>query len=235
MTHPRFACLIPAHDEASRIGAVLAAVVGHPLIDQVLVIDDGSRDGTAAVAQAAGAEVMRLDPNRGKTRALAEGIARVDADYLVLIDADLIGLTAPDVTALIEPVAQCRAGATLSLRGNAPRTWRAIGVDYISGERVIPRALIAPYLHHLHGLPRFGFEVFLNERLAEARIPVAIVDWHRVSSPAKSVKRGRWRGGLADLRMIIDILRTVGPRQIARQITYLRQGRPRDVAQRAGR
>ncbi|MFB2595552.1 hypothetical protein ACEYYB_11970 [Paracoccus sp. p4-l81] len=55
MTRPRFACLTPAHDEAARIAAVLAAVVGHPLIDQVLVIDDGSRDCTAGVAQAAGA------------------------------------------------------------------------------------------------------------------------------------------------------------------------------------
>lgn len=58
-------CLIPAWNEAVRIPAVLASVMGHPLIDQVLVVDDGSTDGTGAVAQAAGAEVILQSPNAG--------------------------------------------------------------------------------------------------------------------------------------------------------------------------
>lgn len=224
MSPPRFACLIPAHDEADRIGAVLRAVIGHPLIDRVLVIDDGSGDATARVARDAGAEVLTLTPNRGKTAALAAGIGLVDTSHLVLIDADLTGLTGDDLTRLIVPVAAGQADVTISLRGNAPRTWRALGVDYISGERVIPRALIAPHLHRLANLPRFGFEVFLNDRLAEARLAVRIVGWPGVASPAKSAKRGLWRGLRADAAMIGDILRTIRLRRVLRQIAYLRRG-----------
>ncbi len=225
MSH-RFACLIPAHNEAARIAAVLDAVLGHPLIDRVLVIDDGSSDGTADVARAAGAEVLRLSPNRGKTRALAAGIAAVQAEHLVLIDADLIGLRPADLTALIAPVARGACHVTLSLRGNAPRTWRALGVDYISGERVIPRALIAPHLDRLDDLPRFGFEVFLNDLITVAGLSVRVIDWPGVASPAKSAKRGLWSGLHADAAMIADILRTMPARRLAGQIAYLRRGGP---------
>jgi len=75
------------------------------------------------------------------------------------------------------PVIQGRAAATISLRGNAPRTWRLIGLDFISGERVLPMDLIAPHLAALDALPRFGFKVFLNRLLLDAARPVAVVRW----------------------------------------------------------
>lgn len=56
-------CLIPAWNEAARLPAVLAAVVGHPWVTEVLVIDDGSTDNTAGVARRHGARVLRLLPN----------------------------------------------------------------------------------------------------------------------------------------------------------------------------
>lgn len=217
----KITCLVPAHDEAARIGAVLGVLVGHSMIDRVLVIDDGSQDGTAEVARKAGAEVLRLVPNRGKTRALAQGIAASDGDWLLLIDADLTGLTAADVTQLVWPVLEGQADVSLSLRGNAPRLWRWLGVDYISGERMLPRALIAPHLSALESLPKFGFEVFLNRLMLKHGLRPAVVRWPGVASPAKSVKRGFWRGMASDGLMIVDILRTTGPMTVLNQIVSL--------------
>ncbi|MFL5777580.1 MAG: glycosyltransferase family 2 protein [Chloroflexota bacterium] len=80
--------VIPAHDEASRIQPVLRAALGHL---PVIVVDDGSRDGTAVVARAAGATVIEQHPNRGKGFALRRGfreaIAR-GAEAAVTLDAD---------------------------------------------------------------------------------------------------------------------------------------------------
>ena len=54
--------VIPAHDEAPRIAAVVSAATSHL---PVLVVDDGSRDETATVAERAGARVVRQTPNQG--------------------------------------------------------------------------------------------------------------------------------------------------------------------------
>ncbi|MBF8289389.1 MAG: putative glycosyltransferase [Chloroflexi bacterium] len=65
--------LIPAHDEGPRIGAVVRAAAAHL---PVLVVDDGSTDNTAVVAEAAGAIVLRQHPNQGKGAALRAGFAQ---------------------------------------------------------------------------------------------------------------------------------------------------------------
>ena len=66
--------IIPAFDEERSIGAVVAGVLRY--VEHVIVVDDGSRDGTAAVARAAGAVVVVHGSNRGKGCALRSGIAR---------------------------------------------------------------------------------------------------------------------------------------------------------------
>jgi glycosyltransferase involved in cell wall biosynthesis len=80
--------LIPAHDEAPRIGAVVAAAAVHL---PVLVVDDGSGDDTAAVAERAGARVLRQEPNQGKGAALRAGFRAAlaeGADAVITLDGD---------------------------------------------------------------------------------------------------------------------------------------------------
>ena len=115
----RVSCVVPAYNEAPRIGAVLAAVLGQPMIDEVIVVDDASRDGTAAVAHAAGARVIALAANGGKTAALLAGIAAARGEVLLLLDADLVGLRPQDLAALLEPVLAGRRQASISLRAGA--------------------------------------------------------------------------------------------------------------------
>lgn len=223
MTGPSFTCLIPAFNEAERLPGVLAAVVGHPRFDRVLVVDDGSSDRTGDVAFEHGAELLRAPTNGGKTRALRLGLTTIRTSHVVLIDADLLGLTPAVIDQLIAPVVVGKAYASVSLRGNAPWVWRRIGIDYISGERVLPMALIADRLEALDRLRRFGFEVFLNELLVASGRPIAIVPWPGVASPAKSAKRGLWRGLLADAGMLADIARTIGVTGFVGQIRELRR------------
>jgi glycosyltransferase involved in cell wall biosynthesis len=66
---PRIAAAIPAYQAAPSVGAVVEGVLR--LLPEVLVVDDGSTDGTAAAAAAAGARVVSLPENRGKGAALA--------------------------------------------------------------------------------------------------------------------------------------------------------------------
>ena len=87
--------VVPAFNEADKIGEVVAQV--RPLVDIVVVVNDGSTDDTANRAAAAGALVESLWPNRGKGAALAAGFDKalsLDAEAAITLDAD--GQHAPD-------------------------------------------------------------------------------------------------------------------------------------------
>jgi len=220
-------CLIPAWNEAARLPAVLAAVVGHPLVDAVLVADDGSTDGTAEVARRHGATVLSLPRNGGKSAAVAAGLAQVQGEIVLLLDADLAGMTARHVTDLLMPLLGGAAAASVSLRSNAPLAWRLVGLDYISGERAMFTAALRPHLAEMAALRGFGLEVFLNRIWLRAGLRIAVVPLAAVASPSKSTKRGWWRGVAEDLGMMRDIFRTVGLATALGQILALRQRRLR--------
>jgi hypothetical protein len=112
------AVVVPARNEADRIQATVTAALGLPAVAVVIVVDDGSKDGTADAARSAGAVVTRHARNRGKGAAMetgAEAVALLDQRerrdrprHLLFLDADLGG-TAAAAGPLIEPVL---AGAT---------------------------------------------------------------------------------------------------------------------------
>lgn len=220
----RLTCVIPAYNEEARIGAVLSAVLDHPQIDEVLVVDDGSADATSAVvAGFPRARLITLPRNGGKTAALARGFAETRSEIILLIDADLVGLSPAHLTALIEPVKTGRAEMSISLRDNAPFLWRWIGLDYISGERALRRDLLIGQEDALRRLPKFGFEVFLNSLVLKEQTPLAVVRLPGVKSPLKSAKYGLWIGIKGDILMMRDLLRAVPPLGLVRQIQRMRQ------------
>jgi hypothetical protein len=106
--------VIPVLDEARTIGAVVAAARAH---GPVLVVDDGSRDGSAAAAAAAGAEVLRHARRLGKAQALLTGVAaarRRDAGFVVTLDGD----GQHDPAAIPALLAVARAGRRTLVVGN---------------------------------------------------------------------------------------------------------------------
>src|SRR2546427_11916625 len=83
---PGVVVVFPAVDEEEAIGRVVAEVP--PVADEVIVVDNGSRDRTAIRAQAAGARVVR-EPPRGYGQACLAGIAAApDADVYAFLDGD---------------------------------------------------------------------------------------------------------------------------------------------------
>lgn len=214
----KVSCLICAYNEAPRIGGVLAALKEHPLVAEVIVIDDGSTDGTAALAQSdESVTVLTSDKNNGKSAALARGILAAQNDVLLLLDADLLGLQAGDITALLEPVLEKRADVSISLRKNSLLISRLIGLDYISGERAVPRSLLVDCAGEIARLPGFALEVYMNRLIIEARCRLAVVRWGKVVSPVKARKFGVIPGVVGDVRMMGDILRVMSVPALIRQ------------------
>lgn len=216
-------CILPAFNEGPRIGAVLAVVCAHQLIDEVIVVDDASSDDTAdQVARFDRVQLIRQTSNRGKSAAVAAGLRAARGNVVLFLDADLMGLDAAALRALILPVVTGRADTTISLRGNAPWPWRWIGLDYISGERAMTRAY-APVPDRLEVLPRFGMEVMMNGDWLRQRARIQVVKWAGVTSPLKGAKHGKIAGVIADLLMVRDIFATVGAMRVFAQIWGLRR------------
>jgi glycosyltransferase involved in cell wall biosynthesis len=102
--------VIPAYEEAPRIGAVIAGAKAHL---PVLVVDDGSTDDTATVAEAAGVTVLRQHPNQGKGAALRAGFGwALDSGVEAVVTLDADGQHDPvEIPAFL--AARVRTGADL--------------------------------------------------------------------------------------------------------------------------
>lgn len=206
----KVSCIIPAYNEGLRIKTVLDIVATHPLIYEVIVIDDGSKDNTQEILKSFPAIKNILQPvNRGKSFAISTGIKSATGDFLFFLDADLIGLTSKNITDLIEPVINGFADTSISLRRNTPPLWHLIGLDYISGERVMRKTMVLDVIDEISKLPKFGLEVFLNRLIIKNKYSIKVVVWDNVDSPLKFKKQG-WRAGIInEIRMRLDIYKTI--------------------------
>jgi len=203
---PQVSAVVPAHDEAPTIAGVLAVLVGHPLIDEVIVVDDASTDANSRLARAAGATVLEMPRNGGKAAAMARGVAAARHDVIFFSDADLTGLTRDMVTRLLRPVTY---GAFAMFVGMCKRRtyWTNRLLHFsplIGGERTITRALWldVPVEFKMH----FQIEIALNffAKLNGHRMGVAVLDG--VGQVIKEQKRGLLSGAWKRISMIAGIL-----------------------------
>lgn len=164
MAETKIIAVIPAYNEADRIGAVLEAVLKVDLIDKVIVVNDGSKDQTFKIAKAYPVLIIDHKKNHGKGRALESGInlaRKSDVDILVFLDADLINLRPGHIKELIETLLKnnelLMTVGILKRRGNKDTT-----PEY-SGQRAIK----VEFFDHSLDLSRLGFgvELALTNRL----------------------------------------------------------------------
>lgn len=218
---PVVVALVPAKDRADSVGDTVQALLALDAVDRVLVIDDGSSDDTADAAFAAGADVLRLDQNRGKGGAVAAGVqATPEAHVYLLIDADL-ARTADAADLLLGPVLRDEADLVVGVlppaggRGGfgkvrdfaARGIRRACGLEVsapISGQR----AIRAELLRGLRSAERFGLEVAMTIEVARAGGRFAEVD-----VPMDHLHTGRSVSGFAHRgRQGLDIAVALWPR-----------------------
>ena len=133
----RVSFLIPAYNEAATIVEVLDRVDALPFEKQVIVVDDGSTDGTADLVAARDGVILLRQPNRGKGSALRSAIGHIDGDIAVIQDADM-EYDPAEVPKLIEPIERGAADVVYGsrLKGGEPQRaymfWHLLGNRFLS-------------------------------------------------------------------------------------------------------
>src|SRR5436853_1831516 len=137
----RVSFLVPAFNEAATIAEVLERVEALALDKQVIVVDDGSTDGTGEILdrwrRAGRDRIVVRQPNRGKGAAVRAAIPHVDGEIAVIQDADL-EYDPADVPSLIEPIERGVADVVFGsrLRGGRPQRaylfWHLVGNRFLS-------------------------------------------------------------------------------------------------------
>ena len=133
----RVSFLIPAYNEAATIVEVLDRVDALPFDKQVIVVDDGSTDGTADLVAARDGVLLLRQPNRGKGSALRSAIGHIDGDIAVIQDADM-EYDPAEVPKLIEPIQRGAADVVYGsrLKGGEPQRaymfWHLLGNRFLS-------------------------------------------------------------------------------------------------------
>lgn len=202
------AAIVPAYNEEKTIGAVLGVLTKCRLINEVIVVSDGSTDDTVKIAlQFDGVQVVELPENRGKGGAMKAGLEQTAAEIVLFLDADLIGLTEDHVNALLQPVLENQALMSLGVfeKGRVATDLAQKVAPYLSGQRALQRDLLRD-LSDLD-LTRFGVEVALHRYMEENKIPVALVNLPDLSHLMKEEKLGLWKGLAARGKMYWEIIK----------------------------
>jgi glycosyltransferase involved in cell wall biosynthesis len=197
MTMPRFDVVVPARNEEPTVAAVVRSALAAPGVGRVVVVDDGSTDGTAAAARGAGAVVVGgAAPGApgSKARALARGVDATEQPVLVFFDADILGTRPGCFTALAAPVLD--RGFSLScgiVDYGRLRNPLFLRLPPITGLRALRRDVFTAVPEERQN--GFQIEIMINEVVARGGLPCAIQVLPGLSHRSKIAKTG-WRRGL---------------------------------------
>ena len=187
--------IIPAHNEEKTIGHVIKNVRSHPLVEEILVVNDGSTDETVATAKAAGATaIYSLPVNQGKAAAMHYGVEHAKNDLILFLDADITGLTHETVTELIGAVSDGGFGMAIALR------WRGIYwsnkilriFPTVSGVRTLTKELWRRLPHHL--IKGFQIEIALNYYAKSTGVRMKLIFAPTLRQTIKERKYGLFNG-----------------------------------------
>ena len=223
----RVSFVVPAYNEERTIGEVLDRIDRLDLESQVVVVDDGSTDGTAALlerwrAGGDGRMVLR-QPNRGKGAAIRAAIPHVDGDIVVIQDADM-EYDPVDVPQLIEPIARGAADVVFGSRLSGGRPQRAYLFWHLVGNRFLSLLTNVLYNTTLHDMEtgykafradilrsldlrenRFGIEPEITAKICKRRLRIyelPVAYYGRTYAEGKKIT---WRDGIKAMRVLVAI------------------------------
>jgi len=213
---PFLSIIIPAYNEANFIGDVIRRVQEAPYEKEIIIVDDGSVDGTRDILKSLtdpNITVVLKEVNQGKGAALRAGFARAKGDIIIIQDADL-EYDPRDYPKLLEPILEGKADVVYGSRflGGPHRVlyfWHYIGnmgvtllsnmftnlnlTDMETGYKVFKREVLKDITIESN---RFGFEPEITAKIAKKRFRVFEIPISYYGRSYEEGKKITWRDGI---------------------------------------
>jgi len=220
------AVVIPVYNEVATIARVIQAVLAQPLVQEIIIVDDGSNDGTGDQVRAlmqsdARIKLLSHERNQGKGAALRTGFARATAPVVVVQDADL-EYDPAEFPRLVDPILAGKADAVFGSRftgSGAHRVlyyWHFIGnqilttfsnmatnlnlTDMEAGYKAFRREVIQKITIEEN---RFGFEPEIIAKVSRLKLRIYEVGISYSGRTYAEGKKVTWRDGVSALRCIV--------------------------------
>lgn len=224
--------VIAAYNEEPRIAMVLSVVEDHPLIDEVIVINDGSVDKTSDVVKRFNVTLIENKINMGKTLSVKLGLEKIKNEVVLFLDADLVGLTKQNIFDLVNPVLDGQVEWTLSLRGNSFGYMKLFKVDWVSGERAVRKYLLSDPLIWSKPEIGFGLETLMNKSFIDRGATFLSISLPNLKVINKSGKMGFFRGCYGELKMVRQIFKVLPLHKVIHQffkMSYLNRKNKKSI------
>jgi glycosyltransferase involved in cell wall biosynthesis len=223
--HPVVSFIIPAYNERSTIATLVERVRALPFAKQLVVVDDGSTDGTSDILESLAGDdlVLVRQANAGKGAAVRNGIAHTTGDIVVIQDADL-EYDPADVPELIQPILDGVADVVYGSRlvGGRPQRaylfWHRVGNQFLSlvtgalynttlsdmetGYKAFRREVLAGLRLRENG---FGIEPEITGRICRARLRIYELPISYYGRTYDEGKKITWRDGFRALWVLLRV------------------------------
>ncbi|MEN9800957.1 MAG: hypothetical protein RLZ37_82 [Actinomycetota bacterium] len=216
--------VIPCFNEEHTVRDLVDQVLASPVVQEVIVVDDGSSDGSRAVLAAISdprVKVLAHERNHGKGAALRSGFAHATADFVIVQDADL-EYDPAEYPVLLEPLLDDRADVVYGSRFQSGRPHRVLYFWHSMGNRFL--TLVSNMFTDLNLTDmetcykcfkrsviqqidieedRFGFEPEITAKLARAKVRIFEVGISYSGRTYAEGKKINWRDGFRALYCIV--------------------------------
>lgn len=209
--------VIPAFNEAKNLRAVLDTVCAIHWFEQVVVVDDGSTDGTLSIAEQfanhdARMLILSLPENQGKAGAMLAGVRALQTDIVMFLDADLLRVSENHLRELYLPFEDNACEMTIAVfrHGGLLTDASHRVAPYLTGQRCLHRTKAEEVLMPLAGAG-YGVEIGLTVHARRQAWRVRKIIWQGVTQSMKEQKRNGMAGIKSRWQMYRQIMAVVVP------------------------